>query len=442
MRNRRWMLATLASFLFVMGLLSACNAEPTPVVKAPSLSSTSGAQLPTLLPTRLSLTATPVADRTAVVQRGTIRTGVNASGKLSPDKSIKLSFAVPGVVKDILVTEGQPVKAGDVLARLDTTDLEQALQAAQQDLANRQLSYSLTITPTRADVATARAALDSANANLAYLQSLPNPKQVEIARLQLDNTKRDPQYSIAKLQYEIAAQGATPAQLAAATAQVAQAQAQLDKLLVTDDRQRKLAEAQLQQAEQAVQTAQERLDSAQLKSPIDGVVASLPLELGDHVGSSPAAVVIDPSTFDVVLSADEVSVGQLALQQPATVVIAAFPDRALTGHIKSIAAVPTQAGDASGYRTVIALDKTDASLRNGMSADVAIIVGEHDNVLIIPAWAMRTDRATSKNYAYVKRGDQTQETEIEIGLYDASQVEVKSGLTEGEVVVAPPKTTP
>jgi len=70
------------------------------------------------------------------------------------------------------------------------------------------------------------------------------------------------------------------------------------------------------------------------------------------------------------------------------------------------------------------------------------VVSESDNVLVIPSWAIRTDRTAGKTYAYVKRGSQTEETEIVTGLYDASQIEVKSGLAEGEVVVAPPKTSP
>jgi hypothetical protein len=91
---------------------------------------------------------------------------------------------------------------------------------------------------------------------------------------------------------------------------------------------------------------------------------------------------------------------------------------------------------------VVRLDKTDTPLRSGLSTNVAVIVGVSENVLVVPSWAIRTDRNTGKTYAYVKRGGQAEQTEIVTGLYDLNQVEVKSGLAEGDVVVAPPSSLP
>ncbi len=448
MRNRIWLLIGLAGLTLGLMLMSACTAEPTPVVKAPTLQTTLVGQPPTLQPTRLvKIPTAPADDRTAIVQRGAIQTAVNVSGKLEPVKEIKLSFGVPGTVKDILVDEGQPVKAGEVLARLDTGELELAVNVARQALANQRLAYSLVITPTRAEVSAARAALASATASLAYLQSLPDPKQAEIARLQLAMANRGrlvtpEQAQIAELQYELAQRGSTEAQIAAATAQVAQAQAQLDKLFLTDDRQRALAAVPLKQAELDVLAAQRRLESAQLVSPIDGALSSLTLSLGDRVGDGPVAVVSDISAFNVAFVADEASVGLLANQQPAVVALATLPTQTLTGRVKSIASIATETAGVTGYPVIVSLDKTDAPVRSGMSAEIAIIVGASDNVLVIPRWAIRTDRSTGRTYVYVQRGGQVEETEIVTGRYDLNQIEVKAGLAEGDVLVAPPKSSP
>lgn len=405
-------------------------------------------QAPTGQPARLvQIPTAPADDRTALVQRGTIRNAVNVSGKLEPIKEIKLSFGVPGAVKEILVDEGQAVKAGEVLARLDTGDLELAVNHAQQALVNQQLAYSLVMTPTRAEVAAARAALASATANLADLQSKPDPRQVEIARLQLEMAGEGHQLhpqplQIAQLQYALAQRGSTDAQIAAANTQIAQAQAQLDRLLLTDARQRALAALPLRQAELDLQAAQRRLDSAQLVSPIDGVLAGLSLSLGDRVDVNPVAVVSDVSAFNVAVAVDEASVGLLADQQPAVIALAALPTQTLAGQVKSIASMATETAGTTGYKIVVGLDKTDAPVRSGMSADVAIVVGVSDNVLVIPSWAIRTDRNTDKSYVYVKHGGQVEETEIVTGRYDLSQIEVKSGLAEGDVLVAPPKVSP
>lgn len=448
MRNRIWMLIGFGGITLGLMLLSACTAEPAPVAQPPTLQTTRVGQLPTVQPTRVVQVQTvPANEGTAIVQRGTIRTAVNASGKLEPIKEIKLSFGVPGTVKEILVSEGQSVKAGEVLARLDTGELELAVNEARQALANQQLAYSLVMTPTRAEVSAARAALASATANLANLQSLPDSKQVEIARLQLAMARSGrlvtpEQAQIAELQYELAQRGSTEAQIAAANAQVAEAQAQLDRLLLTDDRQRTLAAMPLKQAELDLQAAQRRLESAQLTSPIDGALSSLTLSLGDRVGDGPVAVVSDISAFNVAFVVDEANVGLLAERQPAVVGLALLPNQTLAGQVKSIASTATDTADVTGYKVVVGLDKIDAPLRGGMSANIAIIVGVSDNVLVIPSWAIRTDRGTYKTYAYVKRGGQVEETEIVTGRYDLNQLEVKSGLMEGDVLVAPPKSSP
>ena len=216
----------------------------------------------------------------------------------------------------------------------------------------------------------------------------------------------------------------------------------MDKLLLTDDRQRELAAIPLHQAELDLQTAQRRLDSAQLVSPIDGVIASLTLGLGDRVDTNPVAVVSDVSAFNVAFVVDEASVGLLSLQQPAIVGVAMLPNQTLSGQVKSIASMPTEASGTTGYKVVVSLDKTDTPLRSGLSANVAVVVGVSENVLVVPSWAIRTDRSTGKTYAYVKRGDQAEQTEIVTGLYDLNQVEVKAGLAEGDVVVSPPSSLP
>ena len=78
--------------------------------------------------TQANSTAQPTAERTAAAKRGTIRASVSASGKIDPAGEVNLNFGTPGTVKDVLVNEGDAVKQGDVIAKLDTDNLELAVK--------------------------------------------------------------------------------------------------------------------------------------------------------------------------------------------------------------------------------------------------------------------------------------------------------------------------
>jgi HlyD family secretion protein len=418
-------------------------------------------------------TAQTTAERTAAAKRGTIRASVSASGKINPAGEVNLSFGAPGTVQDVRVSEGDTVKQGDVIAKLQTDSLELAVKQAEQALATQQLAYTQAISPTASDVAAAEAAVASAASNLKQLGT-PDEIALQIARLQADSaneSKRQVEFQwdkikekpvggtprdilqsqlaqaamaaqIAELQYENVKRGGTEAQKAAARAQVVQAQAQLQKLL-GDDRTRALAEAQVKQAELNLEAAQQRLQDAVLTSPIAGTVSELNVKVGEQVGTGalrPAAVVADLSSFHIDVGIDENSVGALQEEQPVVITIDALPDQTLTGRVDYIAPTATDTSGVVTYKVIIALDKTDQPVRGGMSANADVITQVRDNALIVPNWTIRIDRQTGKSYVYVQRGDKVEEIEIVTGLRNANESEVLSGLNEGEVLVVPQKS--
>ncbi len=433
--------------------------------------------LGTIVLTACSAQANPATqttvERTAPAKRGTIRASVSASGKIDPAGKVNLNFGVPGTVQDVLVSEGDSVKQGDVIAKLETDNLESAVKQAEQALATQKLVYTQTISPTASDVAAAEAAIASASSSLKQL-STPDEIALQIARLQADSaneSKRQMEFQwdqikekpfgglprdilqsqlaqatmaaqIAQLQYENVKRGGTDAQKAAARAQVAQAQAQLQKLL-GDERTRALAEAQVKQAELNLEAAKQRLKDAVLISPIAGTVAELNVKVGEQVGTgalSPAAVVADLSSFHIDLGIDENSIGALQEEQPVVITIDALPDEQLTGRVNYIAPTATDNAGVVTYKVIIGLDKTELPVRGGMSANADVITDVRDNVLIVPNWTIRIDRQTGKAYVYVQRGDKIEEIEIVTGLRNANESEVVSGLSEGEVLVVPQKS--
>jgi len=408
-------------------------------------------------------------ERVAKVARGTIRASVSASGSIAPAQKVDLNFSTPGQVADVAVSEGEQVKAGTVLAQLDTDELELAVKQAEQALATQQLVYQQTISPTMAEVDAARSALNSASANLKQLQGNADPLQLQIARLQADvaneskyqvqlrwdqindkpfgGIQKDTlksqyaqavmQAQIAELQYQLTKRGGNDAQIAAARAQVAQAQSTLNRLQ-GDDRTRALAAAQLHQTELALEQAQLRLKNAQIVAPFDGTVSELNLSVGQQVGAGglqPAITLADLTSYHIDVGVDESSVGALQEEQPVVITVDALPDQQLTGRVNRIAPTATATGGIVNYRVVIGLDETEARVRGGMSANVEIITESRDNVLIVPNWTIRIDRGTGKSYVNVRRGGKIEEVEIITGLRNANDSEVTSGVNEGDELV-------
>lgn len=448
MRTRsRW---TTVLIVLALGaiVLSACGAQPSPAAQT-------------------------AAERTAAAKRGTIRASVSASGKIDPAGKVNLNFGVPGTVQDVLVSEGQTVQQGDVLAKLDTDNLELAVKQADQALATQKLVYTQAISPTTSDVAAAEAAIASASSSLKQIGT-PDEIALQIARLQADSaneSKRQVEFQwdqikekpfgglprdilqsqlaqatiaaqIAQLQYENVKRGGADAQKAAARAQIAQAQAQLQKLL-GDDRTRALAEAQVKQAELNLEAAKQRLTDAVLTSPIAGTVSELNVKVGEQVGTGalrPAAVVADLSSFHIDVGIDENSIGSLQEEQPVVITVDALPDETLTGRVDYLAPTATDTGGVVTYKVIIGLDETELPVRGGMSANADVITEVRDNVLTVPNWTIRIDRQTGKAYVYVQRGDKVEEIEIVTGLRNANESEVISGLNEGEVLVVPQKS--
>jgi HlyD family secretion protein len=402
--------------------------------------------------------------REVAVRRGTLISTVRASGTIEPEARLELSLSIPGTVAEIEVKEGQRVHEGEVLARLDTTELELAVAQAEQAYLAQQLTYSQTVAGAKPEeIAAVEAQLASAEAQYKDLQAGPKADQVAAAKAEVaqartqlkvaqdtfDQIKGTPTekdwlqlqtaqaaLKAAETSYKQVVKGASTAQLSAAQAQIQQAQANLARLQPDPD-QVAIARLQVEQAQIALEQARLRLEKAVLVAPFDGVVAELNLTRGEAVAASglrPAAVLVDLSQYHITLSVDEIDVGYLQSGQAVAVTADALPDLTIAGKVKRIAPVATVAGAVVAYQVTVSLEPSDAPLRAGMSANVSIVTEERPNVLIVPNWAIRLDRATGKAYVNLKQGDLLREVEIVAGVRNESDSEVISGLAEGDVV--------
>jgi HlyD family secretion protein len=417
----------------------------------------------------------------AAVTRGSLAAMVNTTGSILPEKETTLSFKSPGRVAEVLVQEGQLVHAGEVLARLETADLEFAVTQAQVAVSQANLSLATAQAqlllaerpPAEYDVAAAQAAVDSARAAYQRLLAGPSKEEIQVARTNLDQAEAAlkqaqlaynrvagrpdvamlPEslqleqatiaYRAAQANFELTTRPASEAERKSAQSAIAQAEAALARLQegVTDE---DLLAAQLavEQANLGVEQAQLSLDQAQhqlegtvLTAPHDGTITLVGVQQGELSGGQPAFILTDLSRYHIDVTVDEIDIGRVAEGQPVTVTLDALPGETLTGQIEQIADTAQLDSGVVTYKLTIHLDPTAAPLRVGMTTNVDIVTERRDQVLLVPNRYVRIDRTTGKAYVDRAAGSQVQPIEIQIGLRDETYSEVLAGLQEGDTVV-------
>jgi HlyD family secretion protein len=410
----------------------------------------------------------PQAEREEhVVERGTLRATVNATGSILPEGQISLSFKSPGRVADVSVEEGQVVRKGDILARLETTDLEFTITQAELALATAQAQLlRLQRPPAEYEIAAAKAALESAKASYRKLLAGPSEAEIQVARANLDQAQVTleqaqaaydrvsdrPEVGLlpqalqleqatitrdaAQANFDLAMRDPTEAELSASRSAIAQAEATLARLQEDVSYEDLLvAQLQVEQAQLSLDQARYQLEGTVLTAPQDGAVTMVGVEEGELAGSLPAFILTDLSQYHTDVNVDEIDIGRVAVGQLATITLDALPEVALTGQVDEIAATAQLDSGVVTYQVTIGLDPTDAPLRAGMTANVDILTEQHQNALLVPNRFVRIDRTTGQVSVDRLAGQEIQPVAIQIGLRDETFSEVLVGLEQGDIVV-------
>ena len=423
--------------------------------------------------------------RSATVERGTLLVTVSASGSVEPQSRVDLAFESPGEVSEVLVEVGDLVKAGDVLARLDTAQLElQADQArATLALAEAQLQQlqegarQQEIAAAEANLRAIEAQASAAAANRDQLQAGAGDAEIAAAQAQIaamelqhkvalivhdrtinvekekDQTKREQVFydlytaekalAAAQAQLDDLLAGAdadavraAQANVSASEAQGDAAQAQLELLLAGATTEQILdVEAQIAQAEAAVELVELSLEKATMVAPLDGMVAEVNVTAGEMAATLPAITLLDVSSFHVTISVDEIDVGRLELGQTARVTLDAFPDAEVPGVVERIAPAATIEGGVVYYDVVVDLDPAGVPIRADMTANATVAVEELTDVLKIPTWVVRVDQDTGQTYVHKRVGDGFERIDMALGVRHEGVAQVLSGLAEGDEAV-------
>jgi HlyD family secretion protein len=355
----------------------------------------------------------------AKVEKGDLAKSVVATGKVTPILKVEVKSKASGIVKNLLVDYGDTVKKGQLLAQLDKVEIEAqvdqsraALQAAEANLSSSQADYE-------------RAKVDAEGPDVPLLKrqydrNIEMAKDGVVSAQALDDADRNYKMALNK-------QNVSKAQVTVLKAKIAQAQAE-----VAQD------QANLKQLE-------EQLSYTDIISPLDGVVLSRDVQMGDAVSSilvlgSGATLVMtlgDTSEVYVKGKVDESDIGKVYLGQPARIKVESFKDKTFYGKVTKISPMGVEKDNVTTFEVRVSINNPGGELKAEMTANAEIILEEHKNVLQIPEGAILydKDKKASVEIPDSKAKDGKKKLAVNIGISNGAKTELLSGLKEGDQVV-------
>jgi HlyD family secretion protein len=364
---------------------------------------------------------------TAKVERGNLRNTVTATGTLQAVTTVQVGSQASGTISALYADFNSVVHKGQIVAQLDPAvskaQVDQARANLQQATASLQLAVAA-VTNSRAGVSDAQArglaakstaqnnqqGVSGAQANLAVLKAQQDDamsylKQQESLLKsgvvpQRDYDVAQTAYRTAEARYNQAAaqlnqailseQSASGAGIAQSTAQVQQSQAQVQQSQAGVQQ----AQAQVKQAEAALRLAEVNLAHTTITSPIDGIVVSRAVDVGQTVAASLSAPTLftianDLTQMQVIANIDQADIGLVEQAKSVKFSVDAFPGKDFDGKIQQMRLSPQNVQNVVTYNVVIDVSNPEQKLKPGMTANLTITIDERNNVLKVPNSALR-----------------------------------------------------
>src|SRR6202140_2926935 len=355
----------------------------------------------------------------AKVEKGDLAKSVVATGKVTPITKVEVKSKASGIVKKLLVDAGDKVRKGQLLAQLDKEEIEAQVE---QSRAGAQAAEA-SLTSAEADYERAKVDAEGPDVPLlkrAYERAIGMAKEGVVSTSALEDAEKNYELALNK-------QNVSKAQATVLKAKIAQSQGQL-----AQDR------ANLKQLE-------EQLSYTDIESPIDGVVLSRDVEMGDAVSSilvlgSSATLVMtlgDTSSVYVKGKVDESDIGKVYLGQPARIKVESFKDKTFNGVVTKISPMGVEKDNVTTFEVRVSINNPGGELKAEMTANAEIILEEHKNVLQIPEGAILydKDKKASVEVPEPKAKDGKTKLAVNIGISNGAKTEVLSGLKENQEVV-------
>jgi HlyD family secretion protein len=355
--------------------------------------------------------STPV--RAEKVVRQEIASVISTNGKIEPINSFEAHAPSPATVTKVLVAEGDHVKAGQLLLRLD--DAEPRAQAARALAQLRSAEASLQaikaggtqeeVLTIHSDLIKAQAERDDSQRNLQAIQKLrqsgaASPAEVEAAQ----NRQKKAEADVQLLQSKLSGRFSTP---------------EVTKV-----------EASAAEARAAYASAEDTLQHSNVTAPFAGTVYLVPVRTGSYVSGGDLLVQVAVlEKVRVRAFVDEPEIGHLAKGQPVEVRWDAIPGRTWTGTLTRVPTSVTMVGTRTVGEITSEIDNSDRKLLPNVNVNVSIISARHDGTLTVSREAVHD--IEGKRYIYTIHDDKIQAQEIETGLSSLTRVEVVKGIQEG-----------
>ena len=336
----------------------------------------------------------------ATISRQVISPSILSSGFLAHEEEVMLSSEVIGKVDELMIEEGDSVNAGDLVLRVDDKNF---LAGLEQSEASVRIN---TIDIERQELRISNLERQFARSSRLYEQDLIGEEEYESLRNQLDLARID--FSSSK-------------------ERLTQAEAQLDQVL-------------------------DNLSKTKIISPIDGVVTSLDIKVGEtaiasstNIPGSSLMTIANPASIYTEVLVDEADIANIEIGQKAEIVAIAYPDQPMTGVVRFIANTAKIAAGRTGLSFVVKIDITDPGevvLRPGMSCRAEIFTQQEQSVAAVPIEAIifEEDRAElrSEHFIFINDNGVARKTKVEIGLSDDEYQELISQVDSNiEIVVGP-----
>jgi HlyD family secretion protein len=358
-------------------------------------------------------------NKIAKVTRGDVTRSVVATGKIQPITKVEVKSKASGIVEKLFVDINNRVVKGQPLAELDQQEILAQVEAQKAALASAEANVGTYEANIEQDKVNA-AAPDLPMYKLTLDRNQQMLKEGVVSQQALDNANKDYLAALNKRDGARAQIGVDIARLKQARAQVMQSQASLKQL-------------------------QEQLSYTTIVAPMDGVVLSRDVEIGDAVSSilvlgSTATLVMtlgDVNQVYVQGKVDESDMAHVYMGQPARIKVESFRDRVFNGKVTKIAPLGVEKDNVTTFEVRVSIDNPGGELKANMTANAEILLTEHKGVLNVPENAVIYDNQKNASVEVPDKSqkDGKRKAPVKVGLSDGSKTEILGGLREGDQVI-------
>jgi HlyD family secretion protein len=359
---------------------------------------------------RLAKGSTVDPNRLARVTRGDVARSVVATGKIQPITKVEVKSKASGIVEKLYVDINYRVKKGQELAQLDQQEIVAQVEAQRAQLASAEANvgtYEANIEQDKVNAAAPDLPMYKATLD----RNLEMQKEGIVSRQTLDDANKDYLAALTRRDASKAQIGVDTAKLKQARAQVMQSQASLKQL-------------------------EEQEGYTTILAPMDGVILSRDVEIGDAVssilvlGSTATLVMTEGDVNEVYVDGkvDEADIAHVYLGQPARIKVESFRDRSFNGKVTKISPMGVEKDNVTTFEVRVSINNPGGELKALMTANAEILLDEHKGVLTVPENA-------SVEIPDKSQKDGTRKVPVTVGLSNGSVTEITSGLKEGDPVV-------